>query len=54
METNFVTNVHEVVYASFLSRDCPTNEVRILTKFYKVSFIVFKACLLYTSDAADE
>jgi len=43
METNFVTNVHEVVYASFLSKDCPTNEVRILTKFYKVSFVVFKA-----------
>ena len=43
METNFVTNVHEVVYASFLSKDCPTSEVRILTKFYKVSFVVFKA-----------
>ena len=43
METNFVTNVHEVVYASFLSKDCPTNEVRILTRFYKVSFVVFKA-----------
>ncbi len=43
METNFVTNVHEVVYASFLSKDCPANEVRILTKFYKVSFVVFKA-----------
>jgi hypothetical protein len=43
METNFVTNVHEVVYAGFLAKDCPANEVRILTKFYKVSFIVFKA-----------
>ena len=43
METNFVTNVHEVVYASFLSKDCPTNEVRVLTRFYKVSFVVFKA-----------
>jgi hypothetical protein len=43
METNFVTNVHEVVYASFLSKDCPVNEVRILSKFYKVSFVVFKA-----------
>ncbi len=43
METNFVTNVHEVVYASFLSKDCPVNEVRILSKFYKVSLVVFKA-----------
>lgn len=43
METNFVTNVHEVVYAGFLAKDCPANEVRILSKFYKVSFVVFKA-----------
>jgi hypothetical protein len=43
METNFVTNVHEVVYAGFLAKDCPANEVRILSKFYKVSLIVFKA-----------
>jgi hypothetical protein len=43
METNFVTNVHEVAYAGFLAKDCPANEVRILTKFYKVSFVVFKA-----------
>ena len=43
METNFVTNVHEVVYASFLAKDCPANEVRILSKFYKVAFVVFKA-----------
>jgi hypothetical protein len=43
METNFVTNVHEVVYAGFLAKDCLVNEVRILSKFYKVSLIVFKA-----------
>ena len=43
METNFVTNVHEVVYAGFLAKNCPANEVRILSKFYKVSLIVFKA-----------
>jgi len=43
METNFVTNVHELVYASFLSKECPVNEVRILSKFYKVSLVVFKA-----------
>jgi hypothetical protein len=43
METNFVTNIHETVYASFLSKDCPANEDRILTKFYKVFLVVFKA-----------
>ena len=43
MEANFVTNIHELVYAGFLSTKCPASEVTLLIKFYKVSFVIFKA-----------
>jgi hypothetical protein len=43
MECNFVTNVHELAFCYFLANDCPTSEVRILTKFYKASMVVFRA-----------
>ncbi len=43
MESNFVTNVHELAYAGFFAQECPTAELRILSKFFKASMVVYKA-----------
>jgi hypothetical protein len=43
MESIFLTNVHELAYASFFAQQCSTLELRILHKFYKASMVVFKA-----------
>jgi hypothetical protein len=42
MENSLVSNVHELAYANFLSSN-PTNITRILTRFYQVSMVVYRA-----------
>jgi hypothetical protein len=42
MENALVSNVHELAYANFLSSN-PVNITRILTKFYQVSMVVYRA-----------
>ena len=42
MENALVSNVHELAYANFLSSN-PANITRILTKFYQVSMVVYRA-----------
>jgi hypothetical protein len=42
MENALVSNVHEIAYAKFLSSN-PANITRILTKFYQVSMVVYRA-----------
>ncbi len=37
-----VSNVHELAYANFLSSN-PANITRVLTKFYQVSMVVYRA-----------
>jgi hypothetical protein len=43
MESSFVTNVHELAYAGFFAQECPTAELRIISKFFKASMVVYKA-----------
>jgi hypothetical protein len=43
MEPTFVTNVHELAYAGFFAQECPTAELRIISKFFKASMVVYKA-----------
>jgi len=42
MENALISNVHELAYANFLSSN-PVNITRILTKFYQVSMVVYRA-----------
>jgi hypothetical protein len=42
MENALVSNIHELAYANFLSSN-PANITRILTKFYQVSMVVYRA-----------
>lgn len=42
MENALVSNVHELAYANFLSSNS-ANITRILTKFYQVSMVVYRA-----------
>ena len=42
MENALISNIHELAYANFLSSN-PANITRILTKFYQVSMVVYRA-----------
>ena len=43
MENTFITNVHELAYAGFFAQECPAAELRIISKFFKASMVVYKA-----------
>jgi hypothetical protein len=43
MENTFITNVHELAYAGFFAQECPAAELRVISKFFKASMVVYKA-----------
>jgi hypothetical protein len=43
MENTFINNIDEYAYAGFFAQECPTAELRIISKFFKASMVVYKA-----------